>query len=71
MHVNNQSKAQFSEVEAARMLGVSVDQLRAMVRDIVKNDGTESSEMAVYQQSDLVLLRILSGMPRAAHIVRA
>jgi hypothetical protein len=71
MHANHLSKVsnmQFSEPEAARMLGLSIDQLRSLVRDhIVKDEEAETPAMTTYQQTDLVLLRILSRMPRAAH----
>jgi hypothetical protein len=54
------------------MLGVSIDQLRSLVRDlIVQDDGSEGAMMTTYQQTDLVLLRILARMPRAANVVRA
>jgi hypothetical protein len=33
----------------------------------VKDEEAETPAMATYQQTDLVLLRILSRMPRAAH----
>jgi hypothetical protein len=75
MYVNQISKSaqiQFSEPEAARMLGVSIDQLRSLVQDfIVQDDGSEGATMTTYQQTDLVLLRILARMPRAANVVRA
>ena len=70
--ISRSSQTQFSEPEAARMLGVSIDQLRSLVRDlIVQDDGSEGAMMTTYQQTDLVLLRILARMPRAANVVRA
>ena len=70
--ISRSSQTQFSEPEAARMLGVSIDQLRSLVRDlIVQDDGSEGAMMTTYQQTDLVLLRILARMPRASNVVRA
>ena len=70
--ISRSSQTQFSEPEAARMLGVSIDQFRSLVRDlIVQDDGSEGAMMTTYQQTDLVLLRILARMPRAANVVRA
>ena len=54
----------FSEDEAATMLGVSVDQLRSMVRDhIVRDDEVLADSIAAFQSSDLLILKILSGLP--------
>lgn len=55
--------AQFSEDEAAMLLGVSVDQLRTLVQhQILQGDGAgdpESSRLT-FSRSDLVVLRVLS-----------
>lgn len=52
---------QYSEAEAAELLNVSIEQLRALVRDhIVNEDGPDSGAVTVFQQSDLLVLRILS-----------
>ena len=52
------------------MLGLSIEQLRSLVRDyIVKDEEAETPAMATYRQSDLVLLRILARMPRPTHAV--
>ena len=67
-YLSKVSKMQFSEPEAARMLGLSIEQLRSLVRDhIVKDEEANTPAMATYQQTDLVLLRILSRMTPAAH----
>jgi hypothetical protein len=74
MYVNQISKSsqiQFSEPEAARMLGVSIDQLRSLVQGLVAQDeGSAGATMNTYQQTDLILLRILAQTPRAANVVR-
>ena len=63
---------QYSEDEAAFLLGVSIDQLRSLVRDhIVKDDVTPAATpIQGFHRSDLALLRILVGMshrPEATH----
>jgi len=56
-------KVQYSEAEAADMLNVSIEELRSLVRDhIVNEDDPESGAVTVFQQSDLLVLRILAGM---------
>lgn len=56
------SNMQYSEAEAARKLGLSVDQLRSLVREHIVRDPSEPVEMPVLQPTDLVLLRILCSM---------
>lgn len=53
------SKVRYSEDEAARKLGLSVDQLRILVRDHIAAGGEESA-VESFQPSDLVVLRILA-----------
>ena len=51
------------------MLGLSIDQLRSLVRNhIVKDETLEDPPMTSYQQTDLVLLRILSRMHQTASV---
>ena len=58
-------KIEYSEYEAATMLGVSIDQLRSMIRNhIVKDEAAVAPHLATFQASDLVVLRILAGMSR-------
>ena len=57
--VNKASKVYYSEDEAARKLGLSVDQLRSLVRDHIST-GEEIPAVDNFQPSDLVLLRILA-----------
>ncbi len=56
-------KAQYSEVEAAEALGVSVEELRRLIRHHIVNgeDDLPSLSQANFQPSDLLLLRILAG----------
>jgi hypothetical protein len=64
-------KIQYSEYEAANMLGVSVDRLRSLVRDhIVKDGHADAAAVPTYHPSDLVLLRILAGMSRQPEVAR-
>ena len=53
-------RIQYSENEAARILGLSVDELRALVRDHILND-PDSDALDTYEPTDLVLLRVLAG----------
>jgi hypothetical protein len=64
-------KIQYSEDEAANMLGVSVDQLRSLVRDHIVKDATAPLDtfLPTYHPSDLVVLRILTGMSRGVETV--
>jgi hypothetical protein len=65
-------KIQYSEHEAANLLGVTIDQLRSLVRDYIVKDTTAPVDTSVpaYHPSDLVVLRILIGMSRGAETVR-
>jgi hypothetical protein len=59
------AKSQYTESEAAVALGVSVEQLRTLIRShIVKTDEDMAHvAAATYQPSDLLILRmILKGM---------
>ena len=71
--MNNAQKAQYSEYEAAHMLGISVDELRSLVRShIVKDDESASPEVPTYHKADLVVLRVLARMvARPAQVTHA
>ncbi len=58
-------KSQYSEVEAAEELGISVEQLRTMIRSHVVTSDEDLSNVSVttFQPSDLLILRLLSGLP--------
>ena len=49
-------KDTYTEVEAARALGISLARLRLLLDQHVFNDGTTRPENVVLQASDLVLL---------------
>lgn len=56
-------KSQYSETEAAEKLGISVAQLRAMIRAHVidRDEDLTNVPVMTFQASDLVILRLLSG----------
>lgn len=58
-------KSQYSEAEAAEELGISVAQLRAMIRNHVIDRDEDLNNVAVttFRSSDLLVLRLLAGMP--------
>jgi len=57
--ITKASKVRYSEDEAARKLGLSVDQLRILVRDHIAT-GDEPPAVDSFQPSELVVLRILA-----------
>jgi hypothetical protein len=61
-------KSQYSETEAAEELGVSVAQLRTMIRShVVEHDEDLNNVPATsFQPSDLLILRLLTGRPPVA-----
>jgi hypothetical protein len=56
--------SQYTETEAAVALGISVEELRALIRShIVKNDEELGPNfVATFNASDIVLLRLLAGV---------
>ena len=58
------TKSHYSEVEAADALGFSVDQLRDLIRNyvVVAEEDLSNVPNATFQPSDILLLRILSGL---------
>jgi hypothetical protein len=58
-------KSQYSETEAAEELGVSVDQLRFMIRSHVvdRDEDLTNVPVTTFQPSDLLILRLLTRMP--------
>ena len=58
-------KGQYSEAEAAEELGISVAQLRTMIRSHVVDREEDAANIPVttFQPSDLLILRLLAGMP--------
>ena len=57
-------KGQYSETEAAEQLGISVVQLRTMIRSHVvdKDEDLNNVPVHTFQPSDLLILRLLTGM---------
>jgi len=58
-----QNKTQYSEVEAAQELGVTVDQLRVLIRHHIAKSDEDLTHIAVatFHPSDLLVLKILAG----------
>lgn len=61
-------KVQYSESEAAEELGVTVEQLRTLIRSHIVEGEEDLSNVPVasFHPSDLVVLRILAGMQQNA-----
>lgn len=59
------AKSQYTEVEAAEELGISVDRLRTMIRSHVveRDEDLTNVPVTTFQPSDLLILRLLAGMP--------
>jgi hypothetical protein len=59
------SKSQYTEIEAAEELGVSVDRLRTIIRSYVvdREEDAVNIPVTTFQPSDLLILRLLAGMP--------
>ncbi|HUQ95705.1 MAG TPA: hypothetical protein VM120_28765 [Bryobacteraceae bacterium] len=57
------AKSHYSEDEAALVLGVSVDDLRALIRNHIAKGEEEMANVAsaTYQPSDLLVLRMILG----------
>jgi hypothetical protein len=60
---SKQNKTQYSEVEAAQELGVSVEQLRVLIRNHIAKSDEDLAHIAVatFHPSDLLVLKILAG----------
>jgi hypothetical protein len=57
------NQTHYSEVEAARELGVTVDQLRSLIRSHIAQSDEDLNHIAVatFHPSDLLVLKILAG----------
>jgi hypothetical protein len=57
-------KGQYSEAEAAEELGITVAQLRIMIRSHVvdRDEDLNNVPVTTFQPSDLLILRLLNGM---------
>ena len=60
------TKSQYTETEAAEELGISITQLRSMIRSHVVDRDEDLNNVPVhtFQASDLVILRLLTNMQR-------
>jgi hypothetical protein len=58
------TKTQYSEVEAAEELGLTVDQLRKLIRSHIAQTDEDLNHIAVasFHPSDLLVLKLLSGL---------
>ena len=65
MQLTRTAKSQYSETEAAEELGISVAQLRTMIRSHVveRDEDLTNVPVTTFQPSDLLILRLLAGMP--------
>ena len=65
MQFTRSGKSQYSEAEAAEELGISVLQLRTMIRSHVVEHDEDLNNVPVttFQPSDLLILRLLAGKP--------
>lgn len=63
LQLTRTGKSQYSETEAAEELGISVVQLRTMIRSHVVEHDEDLNNVPVtqFQPSDLLILRLLSG----------
>ena len=66
--VGKPHKTQYTEAEAAEALGVTIDELRLLIRSHIAkgDDDIPNLAQASFQPSDLLLLRILSRQPMPA-----
>lgn len=63
IQLSRTGKSQYSEAEAAEELGVSVEQLRSMIRSHVveRDEDLTNVPVTTFQPSDLLVLRLLAG----------
>lgn len=68
MQLTRSGKSQYSETEAAEELGVSIDQLRTMIRSHVvdRDEDLTNVPVTTFQPSDLLILRLLAGKPASS-----
>lgn len=62
MILTKPNKSHYSESEAAAEIGVSIDELRSLIKSFVvdREEDLNNVPSATFQPSDLVLLRILA-----------
>jgi hypothetical protein len=61
--ITKSNQTQYSEMEAAQELGVTVDQLRVLIRSHIAQTDEDLTHIAVasFHPSDLLVLKILAG----------
>jgi len=62
LQLTKPGKSQYSETEAAEELGISVPQLRSMIRSHVveRDEDLTNVPVTTFQPSDLLVLRLLA-----------
>jgi hypothetical protein len=62
MTLTKPNKSHYSETEAAAEVGVSVDELRLLIKSHIvdKEEDLNNVPTAVFQPSDLILLKLLA-----------
>ena len=62
LQLTRTGKSQYSETEAAEELGVSIEQLRSMIRSHVvdRDEDLTNVPVTTFQPSDLLILRLLA-----------
>jgi hypothetical protein len=63
MQLTRTGKSHYSETEAAEELGISIEQLRVMIRSHVidRDEDLTNVPSTTFQPSDLLILRLLAG----------
>ena len=63
MQLSKTGKSHYSESEAAEELGISIEQLRTMIRSHVidRDEDLTNVPSTTFQPSDLLVLRLLAG----------
>ena len=58
-------KPYYNEIEAARSLGITVDEFRGLVRRYVvdREEDMANSPLTTFHASDIMLLRMFTGRP--------
>ena len=71
MILTRPNKSQYSEAEAAAEIGVTVEELRSLVKSRIvdREEDLGNVPAAIYNPSDLVMLRFLVQRPQLPPIV--
>jgi hypothetical protein len=56
------ANVRYSEADAAERLGITVDQLRALIKRHISNDD-DLPARPTFQPADLIMLSVLAGKP--------